>query len=193
VPKRLTGLAAVAAAMPENGGSGCLDWHLRKLLDGLPPLLAQHNSDSRRAHPGWPDWVIAGPGGVIVRELKRQHLGPTPLQQRWLDYLAGAGLDVAVWRPLDLLEGRIAATLRVVAGLRPVDNRSGLRRAGGTGLPNHAIMVSPTKITDRMEGAFPRNDKGPGFGACHKTPSGLRARQPEAETVPSLSPRLKLR
>ena len=42
-------------------------------------LLAYHTHDSRRSAPGFPDWVIIGPGGGIFRECKaydrRGHYG----------------------------------------------------------------------------------------------------------------------
>jgi hypothetical protein len=103
--------------MLENGGRDSLDGRLRAMLRrDFPQLAWQHNSDSRRAHSGWPDWVIgARPGGVLVRELKREHLNPTRAQQEWLDILEAAGLDVGVWRPSDLLSGRIARELAAIA------------------------------------------------------------------------------
>ncbi len=122
---RTRAIDVLARAMPENGGSGSLDHALRKLLDDdFPGLLRQHNSDSRRAHRGWPDWVIGRrdrpgtPGTVIVRELKREGEDPTPEQQDWLDALAAAGLDAGVWRPRDLYSGRIQRELAALAGLR---------------------------------------------------------------------------
>ena len=112
---KLTGLALMASLMPENGGSDSLDYKLRKLLEGLPGLLYQHNSDSRRAHAGFPDWSILGPGGFIVRELKRETTQPTLLQARWLSMLRAAGVDAGVWRPSDYLNGTIQRTLAALA------------------------------------------------------------------------------
>lgn len=115
----LTGRALLAAKMPENGGIGSLDHTLRKMLDDdFPQLLRQHNSDSRRAHSGWPDWVIGGKGGVLVRELKREGEKPTAVQQAWLDLLAAAGFNAGVWRPTDYYDGTIARELAAIAGLR---------------------------------------------------------------------------
>ena len=117
----------MAARMPENGGSASLDYKLREMLreNFTGRLLWQHNSDSRRAHTGWPDWVIArryrsdghGIGGVLVRELKREKTQPTEDQMEWLAALKASGLDVGIWRPSDLLSGRIARELAALAGL----------------------------------------------------------------------------
>ena len=113
-----------ANAMPENGGKGSLDYELRQMLEKLRSrLLWQHNSDSRRAHRGWPDWCIArrarsgGRGAVIFRELKREGEDPTDEQQEWLDALRCAGFDVGVWRPSDYYSGRIQRELAALAGL----------------------------------------------------------------------------
>lgn len=114
----LTGLALLASKMPENGGQGSLDHALRKLLEGFPQLLWQHNSDSRRAHAGFPDWVIAGPGGLLVRELKRETTKPTAAQEAWLEAFLWAGVNAGVWRPTDLLDGTIARELAELAGMR---------------------------------------------------------------------------
>lgn len=68
---------------------------------------------------GYPDLTICGPGGLMFRELKSASGWVKPDQRVWLDALAGAGMDAAVWKPRDLASGRIAAEL------------SGLRRADG--------------------------------------------------------------
>jgi hypothetical protein len=85
-------------------------------------LLAYHTHDSRRSPGGFPDWVFAG-ARVAFRELKRQSQKPTPAQQAWLDRLAAAGQDAGVWRPADLLSGRVARELTVIAGLAPRGQR----------------------------------------------------------------------
>jgi hypothetical protein len=111
--------------MPENGGKGSLDYAVREMLaDDFPALLKQHNSDSRKAHRGWPDWVIARkdrpglPGAVLVWELKREGEDPTPEQQEWLDALSAAGFNAGVRRPSDYYSGRMARELAALAGLR---------------------------------------------------------------------------
>jgi hypothetical protein len=95
-----------------------------------PGLCAQlglkwfHVHDSRRSPSGWPDLVIARHhvhghpwGAVVFRELKAQAGKVTPAQEAWLEALTWAGLDAGVWRPSDLLSGRIARELAAVAGL----------------------------------------------------------------------------
>lgn len=79
-------------------------------------LSRYHTRNSRKSDSGWPDDVIAGPGGVLFRELKRQNQGPRPSQDHWLSVLSAAGFDVDVWRPSDLLSGRIDRELRKAAG-----------------------------------------------------------------------------
>lgn len=66
---------------------------------------------AQRAERGFPDWVIAGPGGHIFRELKREAEKPAPRQQEWLALLAFGGADAGVWKPSDLYSGRIAREL----------------------------------------------------------------------------------
>lgn len=70
---------------------------------------------AKRAEKGFPDWVIAGPAGHIFRELKREAEKPTPRQEEWLAVLAFGGADAGVWRPSDLLSGRIARELTALA------------------------------------------------------------------------------
>lgn len=119
-------MLVLARAMPENGGRGSLDYALRAMLekDFGRSLLWQHNSDSRRAHRGWPDWVIGRrvppgvPGAVLVWELKREGEDPTREQREWLDALAAAGINAGVRRPSDYCSGRMARELAALAGLR---------------------------------------------------------------------------
>lgn len=103
------GSKAIAAAMTEDRGPDSLDAHVRKLIKDLS-LRAYHTHDSRRSPSGFPDWVITGKR-TIYRELKREGKDPTGAQQDWLDALAAALDDAAVWRPSDLLSGRIQAEL----------------------------------------------------------------------------------
>jgi hypothetical protein len=122
--------ARLALAMPENSRAGTsrgsMDWQLRSKLKN--PLLAtrlmcQHNADSRRAHKGWPDWTIGGPGGVLFRELKAEGEDPSPEQAAWLAILSGNGLDACVWTAVDFLPleagvSRVDRELFTAAGLR---------------------------------------------------------------------------
>lgn len=80
-------------------------------------LTWYHTRDSRGSDQGWPDLVIGGgrSGRVIFRELKREGKDPTPAQRAWLGILTAAGLDAGVWRPSDLLSGRVARELAALA------------------------------------------------------------------------------
>lgn len=80
-------------------------------------LMAYHVPDSRRAwSPGFPDLVIAGPGGTLLRESKDRDNSLKPEQRRWGSYLERSGIDWAVWRPRDLLNGTIMRQLVRIAG-----------------------------------------------------------------------------
>ena len=73
-----------------------------------------HVFDSRRSAPGFPDLVMVSTRleRTMFRELKTSKGRVTVDQQAWLDALGKAGQDVGVWRPADLLSGRIVAELR---------------------------------------------------------------------------------
>lgn len=114
----LLGTALLASLMPENGGSDSMDYRFRQLLKDFPSLRVQHNSDSRRAHAGFPDWVVSGPGGMAVWEFKREGLKPTDEQQAWLDDFNAAGIPAGCRHPSDLLSGRMARELAALAGMR---------------------------------------------------------------------------
>jgi hypothetical protein len=77
--------------------------------------LAYHTFDSRRSQPGYPDLhlVHVGLGISLFRELKTMRGRVSPDQQKWLDALAAAGHDVAVWRPSDWFSGFIDEQLFV--------------------------------------------------------------------------------
>jgi hypothetical protein len=94
-----------------------LDEHVRGLAK-LYGLAAYHTHDSRQSPAGFPDWVIAGPRGVLFRENKRQNGTPTPAQLTWARVLLAAGADYEVWRPADALDGRIKAQLARLRGDR---------------------------------------------------------------------------
>jgi hypothetical protein len=94
-----------------------LEGGMRRLLRDLPGVLWYHTHDSRRSPSGFPDLVLAGPGGVLFRELKRQGKKPTAAQDEWLCALTDAGQDAGVWRPDSLLDGTIALELAAIAGV----------------------------------------------------------------------------
>ena len=65
------------------------------------------------AEPGFPDLVLLSPrqGRILFRELKTMRGSVSADQRRWLDALRAVGQDAGVWRPVDLLEGRVLAEL----------------------------------------------------------------------------------
>jgi hypothetical protein len=84
-------------------------------LCGYMGLSVYHTHDSRRSEPGFPDIVAAGPGGLLLRELKADKGKVSPEQHRWLSVLRSAGADAGVWRPEQLRDGTVERELR---GLR---------------------------------------------------------------------------
>lgn len=77
-------------------------------------LWSYHTHRSDRSEPGFPDRVIVGTA-VIYRELKKQDNYATAEQRRVMDLLRKAGQDVDVWKPADLLSGRIDQELRAIS------------------------------------------------------------------------------
>ncbi len=66
--------------------------------------IVQHNADSRRAHPGWPDLVLGHSERreVVIWELKSAKGRVSKAQETWLELLSGAGYEARVIRPDDL-------------------------------------------------------------------------------------------
>jgi VRR-NUC domain. len=59
----------------------------------------QHQYDSRRSEPGWPDLALLRCGRFMLRELKAERGRMTEEQSNCLAMLVYAGVDAKVWRP----------------------------------------------------------------------------------------------
>lgn len=79
-------------------------------------LLVYHTRDSRGSQPGFPDLVIAGPRGLLFRELKSARGQLQPMQRQWRWMLEQAGQDWAIWQPASLTGGRVNAELAEISG-----------------------------------------------------------------------------
>jgi hypothetical protein len=74
-----------------------------------------HVRNSRGMAAGWPDDVLIGAQGILYRELKSEH-GILSAEQREVGEAITRGRgNWRVWRPSDLLAGRIAAELTEIA------------------------------------------------------------------------------
>lgn len=106
----------IAAKMTEDRGPDSLQAILVSYLSQLD-LAGHHVRDSRRGGgmPGWPDWVIIGPGGILYRELKAEHGIVEPDQRRMGALISRAGGDWDVWRPRDLFSGVILLQLTAIS------------------------------------------------------------------------------
>jgi VRR-NUC domain len=106
--------SSIATRMPER----VLESAIRNICRDVGLVYIYHTFDSRRSQPGFPDLVIAGKNGLIMRELKTEKGVLSAAQKRWGEALTLAGVNYAVWRPRDLLSGHIANELAVIAGWR---------------------------------------------------------------------------
>ncbi|QAY70019.1 VRR-NUC domain-containing protein [Xylanimonas protaetiae] len=108
--------AAVAKDMPEK----VLQAHVEALMRETSWRFF-HAADNRpnarghvqRINAGWPDLfaVHVRQGRRIAIELKRQNGRVSDDQKAWLADLEAVGIEVHVFRPDDLLSGRILAAL----------------------------------------------------------------------------------
>jgi hypothetical protein len=65
---------------------------------------------------GLPDLILAGPRGVIFREVKTTWPEkPTPEQTTWLYTLRAAGISAKVWTESDLLAGNVEYEIRKIS------------------------------------------------------------------------------
>lgn len=81
-------------------------------------LRYYHTHRAQHSVAGFPDYVIISPKGrgILYRELKIETTRSkvSAEQQVWLDMLTANGCDAGVWRPSDLLSGRIVRELRTI-------------------------------------------------------------------------------
>jgi hypothetical protein len=80
------------------------------------PLLWHHCPDSRGCHgrPGLPDFIVAGPGGVVFREGKPPGQHPRGGQVDWRYALSALGLSYSVWTARSVSSGLVAAELEAL-------------------------------------------------------------------------------
>lgn len=118
-PARTLGAPLTRAEMDAQTAAAMHESVLQGRVAGLCKQFGvrhYHTHDSRRSTSGWPDSAMVGVGGFMVRELKREREKPTPAQQAWLDDLIAAGINAGVWRPSDLISGRIQTEIAALAG-----------------------------------------------------------------------------
>lgn len=75
-----------------------------------PALTAKGYRTAIQGHSGYPDLTIAGPGGVLFREVKSDKGKLTKDQLVWLALL---GADV--YRPCDWMSGRVERELKAIS------------------------------------------------------------------------------
>lgn len=100
------------AALPEMTEAQLLD-NVRK-LSLLTGWLFYHTYDSRRSDAGWPDTVMLNvrQRRILFVELKARKGQLRPMQVVWLQALAEVGMETAVWRPQQWLDGTIERALK---------------------------------------------------------------------------------
>lgn len=74
-------------------------------------VACYHPYFSRRSAAGWPDLALCGDSGFMLRELKTENGRLTRDQEEWGARLQKAGVNWGVWRPGDLVSGRIQCEL----------------------------------------------------------------------------------
>lgn len=64
---------------------------------------------------GYPDWTIAGDGGILFREAKSADGRRSMDQVRWGKRIVRGGGNYGIWRPADLASGQIERELAAIA------------------------------------------------------------------------------
>lgn len=77
-------------------------------------VASYHPFFSRKSAAGWPDLALCGDNGFLLRELKTERGRLTRDQEEWGFKLQKAGVDWDVWRPDDLMSGRIQRELQAI-------------------------------------------------------------------------------
>jgi hypothetical protein len=77
-------------------------------------VFCYHPYFSRKSAAGWPDLALCGDNGFLLRELKTEKGRLTREQQEWGARLRSVRIDWDVWRPDDLLSGRIKSELLAI-------------------------------------------------------------------------------
>ncbi len=77
-------------------------------------VASYHPYFARRSAAGWPDLALCGDNGFLLRELKTEKGRLTRDQEEWGFKLQKAGVDWDVWRPDDLMSGRIQRELQAI-------------------------------------------------------------------------------
>ena len=89
-----------------------LQERVRQLLQ-LHGWRHYHTHLAKHSPAGFPDVCAIRGNRLLFAELKREKGKTTPAQDAWLaDLRALPGIEVYVWRPLQLLNGEIADVLR---------------------------------------------------------------------------------
>lgn len=74
--------------------------------------LTYHTRRSKGSEAGFPDLVLVRRDRLLWRELKTQTGVVSKDQKAWIRALLMAGQDAGVWRPEDLLVGRVKEQLQ---------------------------------------------------------------------------------
>lgn len=159
-----------------------LDRFIERRAD-LLGLRAYHVPDSRRVTDrGFPDWVLAGPAGVIFAETKQRYEPLLPDQAEWLQLLDRAGLTVRLWREQDGIFRLIEDQTRTISGRTPRYERTSSQAPAGT------------RATRTRRGQGPR-ERLPGRGDdyCRAAAARGRAARQAADLGKSRSRRLRVR
>ena len=118
---------------PTNDGR--LDMSEEKLEEAVRSICRDlgvtrvHHRDSRQTTSGWPDDCLIGPGGILFRELKRTGGKTTAAQDAMHAALAEAGADVAVWRPINLVNQDIVREITAISRFAAAAARAQARNA----------------------------------------------------------------
>lgn len=81
----------------------------------IPSMARSNIGRVAKTARGWPDLTLAGPNGVLFRELKAQDGETSAEQDDWLWLLRHGGLNADVWRRSDWQSGRIRTELQEIA------------------------------------------------------------------------------